>query len=91
MNTESQSEFNQPLIKDEKQPQPIPYLALMRYASKSDKVLMIVGSIAALINGASTPIFALIFGRMTSSFSRGDPDEIMEAAGTNSMYFQLYN
>jgi ATP-binding cassette subfamily B (MDR/TAP) protein 1 len=41
---------------------------LFRFANKTDYILMVVGSIAALAMGAALPAFALLWGSMTDSF-----------------------
>ncbi|XP_075237871.1 ATP-dependent translocase ABCB1-like [Lycorma delicatula] len=43
-------------------------LGMFRYSSKGDKLLMIIGLLFALLHGASLPILALVFGRMTNTF-----------------------
>jgi len=48
---------------------------MLRFATKTDWVLMVIGSIASMANGVAFPMFALIFGNMTDSFgpnSSGD-------------------
>lgn len=40
----------------------ISFFKLFRYATKTDYCLMIIGTLAAIINGSSLPLFALIFG-----------------------------
>lgn len=39
-----------------------------RYSSCLDKLLMIVGSLLAIVHGSSLPIMMIIFGDMTDSF-----------------------
>jgi len=48
----------------------------MRYATRNDKFLMVIGSLAAFANGAAFPAFSLIFGGMTDSFS--NPETMVE-------------
>lgn len=62
-------------IKDEKKEAPkqesqnkIPYFSLFRYATNYDKTLMMIGAIAAFLNGGAMPSFSLIFGNMIDSF-----------------------
>ncbi|CAK64833.1 unnamed protein product (macronuclear) [Paramecium tetraurelia] len=64
----------------------VPYFELLRYASPKDKLLMIIGGIAAFLNGASFPSFSIIFGDMTDSFSQTG-DEMVRQAGLNAIYF----
>lgn len=46
----------------------IAYFDLFRFAKKEDIALMILGSIAAFLNGGAIPSFSLIFGSMINSF-----------------------
>lgn len=39
-----------------------------RYARKGDLLLMAIGSVFAVVHGASMPALALIFGQMTNAF-----------------------
>ena len=52
-------------------PKPAPTGAFFRYNSASDRCLVIIGSIAALLQGLSIPSIALLFGMMTDSFQDG--------------------
>lgn len=40
-----------------------------RFATRKDYILMAVGSIFALANGATMPLFSLLWGGMLDSFS----------------------
>lgn len=63
-------------------------MSLLRFATKTDIILMVCGGIASCVNGIALPMFALIFGNMTDSFSpTSTGDEIVSAAGTQSLYF----
>lgn len=44
----------------------------LRFADRKDYILMIVGSIFSLANGATMPLFALLWGGMLNSFSDSD-------------------
>lgn len=44
------------------------FYQLFKYATKFDYVLMTLGTLAALINGAAVPVFSLILGSMTDEF-----------------------
>ena len=61
---------------------PVGYHRLFRFADTVDKILMVVGSIAAIAVGAALPAFALLWGNMTDVFqtSSSDPDEMVNAA-----------
>ncbi|XP_058037982.1 ATP-dependent translocase ABCB1 [Ahaetulla prasina] len=42
--------------------------AVFRYSDSLDKLLMIVGTIFAALQGASLPVMMIVFGRMTNTF-----------------------
>lgn len=49
---------------------------------------MIIGAIAGIANGLSQPLFSLIFGEMTDSFSPDNsPDDVVYKAGWNALWF----
>ncbi|XP_078273190.1 ATP-dependent translocase ABCB1-like isoform X1 [Rhinoraja longicauda] len=43
-------------------------LSLFRYADCKDKLLMVLGSVAAIIHGFAMPLMIIVFGEMTDSF-----------------------
>lgn len=63
----------------------VPYRELFRYATTQDKILIVIGTISSLGNGVSMPMFAVIFGGMTDSFSGDDTDKMVRAAGECAM------
>lgn len=74
--------------KEEDELPKVSFFELLRFATKTDVLLMILGSAAAIINGIALPMFALIFGQMTDSFSpTSTGDDIVDAAGTQALYF----
>jgi ATP-binding cassette subfamily B (MDR/TAP) protein 1 len=54
----------------------IPYFDLFRFASTKDKFLMVIGSIAAFLNGGAIPSFSLIFGSMINSFQEAGDEMV---------------
>lgn len=48
----------------------VPFLKLFTFADSTDKLLMIVGTIAAIGNGLGLPLMTIIFGEMTDSFGQ---------------------
>ena len=46
----------------------VSFWRLLRFATTGDKLLMALGTLAAFCNGASFPLFSLIFGNMTDAF-----------------------
>ena len=53
-------------------PKDISYFKLYRYADAKDKFMMTIGSVSAFLNGATFPIFSIIFGNMTDVFSKSN-------------------
>lgn len=53
--------------KKEEAPPRIGYLQLFRYATPSDKLLMLVGTICALAHGTGMPLMTIIFGNLRLS------------------------
>ena len=48
---------------------PVTYFGLMRYASRTDRILQIVGLITCAIAGAALPLMTIVFGALTQSFT----------------------
>ncbi|XP_009778876.1 ABC transporter B family member 21-like [Nicotiana sylvestris] len=48
----------------------VPFYKLFSFADSTDKVLMIIGTIAAIGNGLSLPIMTILFGELTDSFGQ---------------------
>ncbi|GCC21007.1 hypothetical protein chiPu_0000170 [Chiloscyllium punctatum] len=65
----------------EKKPKMVSPLALFRFASCADKLLMVLGSVAALIHGAGMPLMVIVFGQMTDSFVHHEIAQNLSAFG----------
>ncbi|XP_031409758.1 phosphatidylcholine translocator ABCB4-like [Meleagris gallopavo] len=66
-------------------PKMVSPLALFRYSSCTDKLLMIFGSLLAIAHGSSLPIAMIIFGDMTDSFvTSGDTNFTGNLSALNS-------
>ncbi len=50
-------------------PKSISFFAIFRYASRKDKFIILIGSLAGLAEGACQPLFAILFGNVTNSFT----------------------
>lgn len=60
----------------------ISYFKLYCCANKQDWLLMIFGSIAAVINGAGMPLLSLLFGDVADDFGPlNSPDAVVKSAG----------
>lgn len=73
--TEPNSNSNKPLPDAEKKKdQSLPFYQLFSFADKLDWLLMISGSIGAIIHGSSMPVFFLLFGEMVNGFGKNQSD-----------------
>ncbi|XP_041039515.1 ATP-binding cassette, sub-family B (MDR/TAP), member 4 isoform X1 [Carcharodon carcharias] len=77
--TESKSKEKEKGKKLEK----VSLVALFRYAACVDKLLMVLGSLAALIHGAGFPLMVIVFGEMTDSFIQNEISENMKNSTMN--------
>ena len=59
---------------DKKKEQSLPFYQLFSFADKFDWVLMISGSLGAIIHGSSMPVFFLLFGEMVNGFGKNQLD-----------------
>ncbi|XP_073294013.1 ABC transporter B family member 19 [Primulina huaijiensis] len=58
----------------EKKEQSLSFYQLFSFADKYDYVLMISGSVGAIIHGSSMPVFFLLFGEMVNGFGKNQMD-----------------
>ena len=66
-------------------PPPVSFWKLLRYASKIDWLLMIIGGIAAIANGVALPLFALVLGDMTNALGGGASPDLMVSLAKSAM------
>lgn len=59
---------------EKKKEQSLPFYQLFSFADKYDWILMISGSIGAIIHGSSMPVFFLLFGQMVNGFGKNQMD-----------------
>ena len=52
----------------------ISFFAIFRFASRKDKLIIAIGTIAGLAEGACQPLFAILFGNVTNSFASENAD-----------------
>ncbi|GJR16652.1 ABC transporter B family member 19 [Tanacetum coccineum] len=57
-----------------KEQQTLPFYKLFSFADKLDYILMMFGSIGAIIHGSSMPCFFLLFGQMVNGFGQNQTD-----------------
>ncbi|KAL4503074.1 hypothetical protein ABPG72_014303 [Tetrahymena utriculariae] len=66
----------------------IPFWHLFKLASKSDIILVVLGSLASVINGCLQPLFGLLFGEMAQKFSPGySADTVVDNCRTIALWF----
>jgi len=84
MSQETKLESQNPAVKDPigKEEQ-ISYFKLYSCANKQDWILMIIGTLAAVINGTAMPLFSILFGDIANDFGPNNmPDQVVDAAGS---------
>ncbi|XWS30268.1 hypothetical protein CRYUN_Cryun24cG0102000 [Craigia yunnanensis] len=59
---------------EKKKEQSLPFYQLFTFADKYDYLLMISGSLGAIIHGSSMPVFFLFFGEMVNGFGKNQSD-----------------
>jgi hypothetical protein len=46
----------------------VSFFSLLKFSTRKDKLLMIIGTVGSLIAGVALPFFAVIFGTMVNDF-----------------------
>ena len=59
---------------EKKKEQSLPFYQLFSFADKYDWILMVSGSVGAVIHGSSMPVFFLLFGEMVNGFGKNQTD-----------------
>lgn len=59
---------------EKKKEQSLPFYQLFSFADKYDVVLMVAGSLGAVVHGSSMPVFFLLFGEMVNGFGKNQMD-----------------
>lgn len=59
---------------EKKKEQCLPFYQLFSFADKYDYILMVSGSVGAVIHGSSMPVFFLLFGQMVNGFGKNQMD-----------------
>lgn len=54
----------------------LPFKALFRFATPLDKLLMFIGALGAVANGAALPAFAVIFGEMLNAINPDQTNQV---------------
>ncbi|KAG4969760.1 hypothetical protein JHK84_035870 [Glycine max] len=74
---------------EKKKEQTLPFYKLFSFADKCDWMLMISGSIGAIVHGSSMPVFFLLFGEMVNGFGKNQMDlkKMTEEVSKYALYF----
>ncbi|RZC49971.1 hypothetical protein C5167_018397 [Papaver somniferum] len=66
----------------------VPFFKLFSFADSKDVILMVIGTIAALVNGLKMPIMAVLGGQLVNSFAiTGDSNELLKQVSKVSLEF----
>ncbi len=69
----------------------ISYFVILRYATKKEKILMLIACFFAMAGGAGIPLFSLVFGSLTNSLAPpaigGKNPKIIDQSSNFSSYF----
>jgi len=63
------------------------FKTLLRYATPRDKLLMTIGGIAAVANGAALPAFSILFGNVSDKLVPGAESDLLKEIGIISAEF----
>ncbi|KAL9323444.1 hypothetical protein ACSQ67_008301 [Phaseolus vulgaris] len=74
---------------EKKKEQTLPFYKLFSFADKCDWMLMISGSLGAIVHGSSMPVFFLLFGEMVNGFGKNQMDlkKMTEEVSKYALYF----
>ncbi|KAK4752848.1 hypothetical protein SAY87_021646 [Trapa incisa] len=74
---------------EKKKEQSLPFYQLFSFADKLDWLLMISGSIGAIVHGSSMPVFFLLFGEMVNGFGKNQTDlkKMTDEVSKYALYF----
>ncbi|KAK1278590.1 ABC transporter B family member 11 [Acorus gramineus] len=66
----------------------VPFYRLFAFADSKDVVLMVVGTVASLLNGVSMPLSVILFGQMTNAFGQNtDVKTVVHEVSKESLKF----
>ncbi|KAG2384018.1 ABC transporter B family member 19 [Vigna angularis] len=74
---------------EKKKEQTLPFYKLFSFADKCDWMLMVSGSLGAIVHGSSMPVFFLLFGEMVNGFGKNQMDlkKMTEEVSKYALYF----
>ncbi|XP_059670315.1 ABC transporter B family member 19-like [Cornus florida] len=74
---------------EKKKEQSLPFYQLFSFADKYDLLLMVSGSLGAIVHGSSMPVFFLLFGQMVNGFGQNQFDlkKMTDEVSKYALYF----
>lgn len=74
---------------EKKKEQSLPFYQLFSFADKYDVILMVAGSLGAVVHGSSMPVFFLLFGEMVNGFGKNQMDlrQMTHEVSKYALYF----
>ncbi|KAL5577120.1 hypothetical protein UlMin_018819 [Ulmus minor] len=79
-------ELKRGVVKGDKD-QKISFYKLFLFADRLDVVLLIVGTVAAMANGASQPLMTLISGQLVNYFGSSEPSQLLDEVSKVALNF----
>nr|ATA63002.1 ATP-binding cassette protein [Lithospermum erythrorhizon] len=73
--------------KDKEKTNVVPFYKLFIFADTKDKILMFIGSVAAIGNGLSLPLMTVLFGELIDSFGETQSGDVVEKVSKVSLKF----
>uniref|UniRef100_A0A453FA98 ABC transporter B family member 4 n=1 Tax=Aegilops tauschii subsp. strangulata TaxID=200361 RepID=A0A453FA98_AEGTS len=67
----------------------VSFTGMFRYADRTDQLLMLVGTLAALANGVSQPLMTVIFGDMIDAFGGATSDNVLHRVNKDISFFDV--
>ncbi|KAK7207985.1 P-loop containing nucleoside triphosphate hydrolase protein, partial [Myxozyma melibiosi] len=71
-------------------PSPANYFTLYRYANGGDRVILLLGLTAAVLEGCLKPVMAYLFGRVTNTFTDYQPGDEYQRIINNLALYLVY-
>ena len=57
----------------------VPLLGMFRYADRLDVLLMVIGTVGAVVNGVAEPLMTVLFGNVIDSFGDSTTKSILRS------------
>ncbi|KAI9195310.1 hypothetical protein LWI28_013695 [Acer negundo] len=87
MKENQEAEQNGEESNEDDQNQKVSFYKLFTFADRLDVVMMIVGTLSAIIGGLAQPLMSVIFGEIVDSFGTATPDNVVGVVSKASLKF----